>query len=279
MTVPTKSIALCLVPALIILATPAAQSDDTDSHVATIRVVDRQGNPMSAARVFLAVQTPAYAPKRLIDGKLSEDGTFRVPAPDPDLDVREIIVNVGARTFEIGRFELENVDQSKSIEFMMPPREGDRAPDIELADLFSDDTKRLSDYRGQVVFLDFWASWCEPCQEPMAHNQDVMSRRASDWEGKAAIIALSIDDEKDDALNHVESKEWNAMRHFWSAGWRSDAPRTYGIDAIPRGFLIDADGVIHWRGNPRHIDPEELIDRLLKSDPVPPSSASPRTSH
>jgi hypothetical protein len=95
-----------------------------------------------------------------------------------------------------------------------------------------------------------------------------MSRHSSDWEGKAILVALSIDDAQADAARHVESKGWTAIRHFWSAagsepGWNSDAPRTYGIDGIPTAFLIDTDGKILWRGNPRQVEVEEMISEQL----------------
>jgi len=267
MSVSVKLPAFFVVATLVLSAAPAIQCEETSASIATVRVTDRNGNPMRGARVFVTVQTDAREPKRLVDGKLTGDGTIDIPAPDAKLDVRGFIVNVGKRTFEVGRFTLDDLETSHQFKFLMPPDEGDEAPDIVLADLFTGETQPLSAFRGQVVFLDFWASWCGPCQKPMEHNQDVMTRRAADWDGKATIIALSIDAEKEDALNHVEAKGWMAIPLYWDAGWQSESPRAYGVEAIPRGFLIDKNGVIQWRGNPRSIDPEELIDGLLSADP------------
>ena len=46
---------------------------------------------------------------------------------------------------------------------------------------------------GQVILLDFWATWCPPCQGPMAHNQEMLTKHKADWGDKVRIIGLSID--------------------------------------------------------------------------------------
>lgn len=76
----------------------------------------------------------------------------------------------------------------------IPMTEDEVAPPLEAQDIFSGKKVTLKDFQGQVVFLDFWTSWCPPCQEPMRHNQKLMTKHAEDWKGKAAIIGVSLDD-------------------------------------------------------------------------------------
>jgi len=46
---------------------------------------------------------------------------------------------------------------------------------------------------GEVILIDFWATWCPPCQAPMAHNNDMLKAHKEKWGGKVRIIGLSID--------------------------------------------------------------------------------------
>merc|ERR1711907_267186 len=60
-----------------------------------------------------------------------------------------------------------------------------------------DEPTQIVHNEGEVILLDFWATWCPPCQKPMAHNQEMLEKREKDWAGKVRIIGLSIDKEAD----------------------------------------------------------------------------------
>ena len=51
----------------------------------------------------------------------------------------------------------------------------------------------LEHKEGEVWLVDFWATWCPPCQKPMAHNQEMLEKRATDWGSNVRIIGISID--------------------------------------------------------------------------------------
>lgn len=51
----------------------------------------------------------------------------------------------------------------------------------------------LEHKEGEVWLVDFWATWCPPCQRPMAHNQEMLTKRAADWGKNLRIIGVSID--------------------------------------------------------------------------------------
>jgi len=118
------------------------------------------------------------------------------------------------------------------------PREGSIAPDFSLQDL-SGKTVKLSDLRGMVVLLNFWATWCPPCREEVPS----LSRLNAVMPGKGfRMVTVSIDN---GGSNDVES-------FFRMTGYRlptlldpdSTVGKMYGITGVPETFIIDAHGVI-----------------------------------
>jgi len=144
------------------------------------------------------------------------------------------------------------------------PAAGTEAPDIAFTLLADGAAKKLSSYRGKVVVIDFWASWCGPCQAPMAKMQTYRELHPS-WGDRVELIALSIDDTKDAAANHLASKGWNATTNAWAGdgGFRAPAPAAYGVRGIPSAFVIDAAGKIAASGHPGSLDIGGIVDGLL----------------
>ena len=77
---------------------------------------------------------------------------------------------------------------------------GTKAPDIEMVVLANGTSERLSDYTGKIAVLEFWATWCGPCQTAIADLQGYSSRYP-DWKDKVVLIAASVDDNSDIAID------------------------------------------------------------------------------
>lgn len=135
---------------------------------------------------------------------------------------------------------------------------GTKAPDIEMAVLANGASERLSDYRGRIVVLEFWATWCGPCQIKMADLQSYSSQ-FPDWKDKVVLIAASVDDSSDAAIKHLKAKGWDQTHNVWV---RTDAIKAYHIDAIPTAYVIDREGRI-VAANPR--DLPEVVNHEFKT--------------
>lgn len=153
----------------------------------------------------------------------------------------------------IGDFNVQRDRATQVFEFQVPVEAGDAAPDIELADIKSGQMRRLSSLRGRVVLLEFWASWCGPCQPAMQELNKLAKEHRDDWGERVSFVALSIDDSREIAANHVEQRGWNAVDQCWTGeanqGSRAKAAASFVIGGVPTSFLIDQSGKVVWRGH------------------------------
>jgi predicted aldo/keto reductase-like oxidoreductase len=54
----------------------------------------------------------------------------------------------------------------------------------------------------------------------MGHNEEMLKKHEEDWKGKVSIVGLSVDDETEDVMKRIESKDWKRIKHYrFKAGW------------------------------------------------------------
>lgn len=109
------------------------------------------------------------------------------------------------------------------------------APDFTLKSRGGKNLK-LSEYRGQVVMLNFWASWCGPCRQEMPLLEQLFQRYQPMG---FTILAVNVEDSSGDALKMLKDVSVNFPVLFDSDNRISD---TYGIEAMPSTILVDRDG-------------------------------------
>lgn len=119
--------------------------------------------------------------------------------------------------------------------------------------------------KGTVMLLDFWATWCPPCQKPMAHNQEMLTNNASDWGSKVRIVGLSIDADTSTVKKHVEAKGWEKVEHY-QCGEDSTVKKDFCVSGVPSVALVDSEGKIVFIGHPSECDLEASINTLLKGE-------------
>lgn len=133
------------------------------------------------------------------------------------------------------------------------PEAGDSAPDFSLSMVSGSKNVRLSNQRGKLVLLDFWSTTCPPCMAPLEKYEHLLAKNQEAWKEKIAIIAISIDSEVETVRRHLKSKGWNRVTHLWNTN-QEEVTRAYRIHGLPDTLLIDASGVILWRGHPADLD-------------------------
>ncbi len=117
------------------------------------------------------------------------------------------------------------------------------APDFTLTDQYGA-THTLSDYRGKVVFLNFWATWCPPCRAEMPDIQALYETYGSEEDSEVVILAVAtpgVGGEEDEA-GVIAFLEENGYTYPVVMDPTGQVLYDYGISAFPTTFMIDADG-------------------------------------
>jgi thiol-disulfide isomerase/thioredoxin len=137
---------------------------------------------------------------------------------------------------------------------------GKVAPEIEGEDLEGNKLK-LSDYRGRIVVLSFWASWCGPCMQRVPSEIKLAER----MKGKPfALVGVNGDAVKSDAKRAVE-KESISWPSFWNKeGSDGPVPTIWNIHGWPSVFVLDAKGIIRYKDEGEDMDLiNQKVDQLV----------------
>ena len=101
--------------------------------------------------------------------------------------------------------------------------------------------KKLSDFRGKYVLVDFWAGWCAPCRR---ENPNLVAAYAKYKDKGFEIFGVSLDRTRDQWLKAIEDDNLTWTQVSEVKYWDSEAARAYGVNSIPRSFLLDREGKI-----------------------------------
>lgn len=144
----------------------------------------------------------------------------------------------------VDEYGIQNPDMAQTLASQIKAEKamavGAIAPDIALPSP-QGDTLRLSDLRGKVVLIDFWASWCGPCRR---ENPKVVRMYKAYKDQGFEIFGVSLDANKS-AWEQAIEKDGLSWQHVSDLRrWRSAAAQTYGVSSIPATVLIDREGRI-----------------------------------
>ena len=103
----------------------------------------------------------------------------------------------------------------------------------------------LANYKGKVVLIDFWATWCGPCKGELPNVQKVYGKYHDQG---FEIVGVSLDSDKGKLESFTSQHNMPWQQFFDGQGWKNKLAVKYGIESIPATFLVDGDGKVIGRG-------------------------------
>ncbi len=185
-----------------------------------------------------------------------------------DNKVKEIEAKDNMSEFEVRfisqfnnkRAEIEQAvaDQKIKREMEQKLAIGNPMPDISLPNP-EGKTLNLSDYRGKVVLVDFWAGWCRPCRQ---ENPNIVAAYNKYKSKRFEVFAVSLDKSREQWLQAIEQDKMTWPQVSDLQYWQSGVVRDFNITGIPANFLIDKNGNIlakNLRGSALHSKLEQIL--------------------
>jgi thiol-disulfide isomerase/thioredoxin len=148
--------------------------------------------------------------------------------------------------------------QSKSKLIQKELTVGKKFPDFEEKDLQGNPLS-IANYKGKVVLVDFWATWCGPCIRELPN---VLKAYEKHPPNRFEIVGISLDQDKTKLANFIESKGMKWPQYFDGKGWGNKLAGKYGVNSIPATYLLDGEGKIIAK-NLRGDDLEETVAKSL----------------
>lgn len=157
-------------------------------------------------------------------------------------------------------FEFENYVAEHGA---LPP--GTKAPEVEFVRLDDGSRVRSAEFLGKILVLEFWATTCGPCQEPLAKLQTFREKHP-DWKDRVEVVTVSIDESPKQARQHLEKRGWTNTVSLWAGdgNWYAPVAKQFRLRGIPTAYVIDAGGKVAWAGHPFGDQIQQSVTDLLK---------------
>ncbi len=141
-------------------------------------------------------------------------------------------------------------------------RLGMKAPDFNVMD-FNGDPVNLSKYKGNIIVIDFWATWCDPCLQEFPK----VKKMYRTFKGKGVqFIGVSLDDEIEDLKGFVTGNKVEWPQVFEGMRWKGTVSKIYNVEKIPIMFVLDRESRVQYIGNDKEKITRVIAKLLSKSE-------------
>jgi peroxiredoxin len=131
-------------------------------------------------------------------------------------------------------------DEAEAKKVQAGLTEGAKFPEFSVTDLGGKPLS-IANYKGKVVLLDFWATWCGPCRQELPN---VLKTYEAHHKAGFEIIGISLDQDKEKLTSFISDQKMTWPQYFDGKGWQNKLAVKYGIRGIPATYLLDGQGNI-----------------------------------
>jgi peroxiredoxin len=138
--------------------------------------------------------------------------------------------------------------------------EGSKFPDFSEKDLAGKPLS-IANYKGKVVLIDFWATWCPPCRAELPNVVKTYEKHHADG---FEIIGISLDraQDREKLVSFLKDKNMAWPQFFDGNYWQNKLAVKYGVNSIPATYLLDGQGIIIGK-DLRGEDLEQAVAKTL----------------
>ena len=223
------------------------------------------GGALAGAHYRVALRRSYSQARTVQEGRTDKKGAFVLRNLYENPSDSNAYNRIGYQIFVNDRFvryfTLVRGDGVREISITLAPQPGDPAINFKAVDVRTGKPVELRTLRGKWVYLEFWATWCGPCQRAMEELKAFVEKQPDSWRKQVVVLSVSIDASREVVLPHLQRRGWDKFAlHTWDEGQR--AAQLYGVDAVPTAFLIDPRGKVVWTGNPLSREQESLLRQI-----------------